>query len=49
MGPGPDYHDRLLDALLNVPALHDPLGGPANRTAPPGGESRREGRCGSPS
>ena len=32
MGPEPDYHDKLLDALLDVPALNDPLAGPANRT-----------------
>src|SRR4051794_22721028 len=32
MGPGPDYHDKLLDALLAVPAFNDPLAGPANRT-----------------
>jgi endonuclease G len=32
MGPEPDYHYKLLDALLDVPALNDPLAGPANRT-----------------
>ncbi len=32
MRPGPDYHEKLLDALLDVPAFGDPLGGPANRT-----------------
>ena len=31
MGPEPAYHDKLLDALLDVPAFNDPLAGPANR------------------
>jgi V8-like Glu-specific endopeptidase len=32
MGPDPDYHDKLLDVLLDVTAFNDPLAGLANRT-----------------
>ena len=32
MGPGADYQDKLLNALLDVPAFNDPIGGSANRT-----------------
>jgi endonuclease G, mitochondrial len=32
VGPGTDYQEKLLDALLDVPALNDPLAGLANRT-----------------
>jgi hypothetical protein len=27
MAPGPDYHDKLLDALFAAAAFHDPLAG----------------------
>ena len=32
MGPGPDFHERLLDALLDIPALSDETTGPPSRT-----------------
>ena len=31
MSLSPDYQDKLLDALLDVPAFNDPLAGPTNR------------------
>jgi V8-like Glu-specific endopeptidase len=32
MGPGPDYSEKLLEALLDIPAFNDPVAGMANRT-----------------